>query len=587
MNTDRRKGGGVTDPAPLVGLGALALAFVLLGLLWLGGTLGAWAFGAGWHPPRFGLGMLFELMRGRSPWPGVPTAWVAGGIAVLSTVVTVAATAAAIWAVRRWGAATPGLATAADVADFTFRSRITQVRRLRPSLKDTPDKNLSPRDVGLFVGKLAQVGRDLLASLEDVILVIAGPRSGKTSRIVANLILDAVGFTVVTSARYDAYAITARARERKGKVWLFDPQHIAHGKQQMWWDILSMARTLEGARRLATHLTKAEEEPGERGGDAFFSKAGRSTLTNFLHAAAIGGRTLEEMLSWTSDQRDRTAASILRKHGLEAMADSLDRMTRLAQETQDGVYEHVRQAVMSLYDPSIAAWVTPSEDAEEFVPEERVGSTDTLYMLSKDGGGGAAGILAALTDACFAAAVRHAESTRGGRMDPPMRAILDEAANVCKIDDLPKMYSYLGGFGINVVTILQSYRQGSEVWGRDGMDALWGAATVKLLGAGLDDYSFLDQVSHLVGMRAIIEESLTSSRGGPSTTRSRRRERILDASEMRELERGRALMLATSTRPALLDLLAWFERSDADQLTKDKAQVDAQIERDAKRKEAA
>ena len=42
----------------------------------------------------------------------------------------------------------------------------------------------------------------------------------------------------------------------------------------------------------------------------------------------------------------------------------------------------------------------------------------------------------------------------GGRLDPPMTAVLDEAANVCRISDLPDLYSHLGSRGINVVTLL-------------------------------------------------------------------------------------------------------------------------------------
>lgn len=584
MRNDRRQLGVFAgDPWPFVLAGAVLLLLTVLGLVWLGGTLGAWAYGAGWNLPPFSPATLFRSLGGEPVWPGVPTAWTAGGVGALTFLLSLTLAVVGVWAVRRWGAAVPGLATLSHVKEWTFRARRKQAYRLRPSLAKMPRKKIEPADVGLPIGKLAGVGVQLLASLEDVLLIIAGPRSGKTSRIVAGLILAARGFCIVTSARYDAYSITQRFRERFGKVALFDPQRIAHAPQTVWWDILAMARTLEGARRLAMHLSKAEEDSQSRGGDAFFTKAGRSTLTNLLHAAAIGERPLAEFLRWTSDQGDRSAARILRDKGLDAMADGLERMSQLAQETQDGVFEHVRQAVQSLYDPDIARWVTPQPDCQEIKPAEWVGTRNTLYMLSKDGGGGAAGVIAALTDTCFIEAVKHAEATPGGRLDPTMLAVLDEAANVCKIEDLPKMYSYLGGYGIQVATVLQSYKQGAEVWGNDGMDALWGAATVKLLGAGLDDYRFLDELSHLVGMRAIAEESLTSSHGGTSTTRSKRRERVLDASDVRELERGTALMLGTSTRPALVEMEAYYERSDADTLVEHKKMVDAQIAEDARR----
>ncbi len=63
-------------------------------------------------------------------------------------------------------------------------------------------------------------------------------------------------------------------------------------------------------------------------------------------------------------------------------------------------------------------------------------------MLSKDGGGSAAPLVAALTDRVLRCAVRTAED-RGGRLDPPLLTVLDEAANVCRIADLPQLYSHL------------------------------------------------------------------------------------------------------------------------------------------------
>lgn len=584
-HTDRRQVGLIaSDPTMTMALAALISAFILLGLVWLGGTVGAWASGAGWNPPQYGPAMLITVMRGQSLWPGVGAPWIVGGIAVVGTALLAPTVAVATWWKQRTAATIPGLATPTDLKEWVFKARIQQARRLRPSLKDTPRKGIKAYDVGLPIGHLAGAGTALLASLEDVLLVLAGPRFGKTSRVVAALVLAAVGCCIVTSARYDVYSITKRARERKGKVALFDPQHIAHKNQEVWWNLLSMARTLEGARRLAMHLNKAAEDPTKQGGDAFFTGAGRSTLVNLLHAAAIDDRSLSEFLRWTSDQTDRTAARILHSHGLDAMADAQEKLSQLAQETQDGIFQHVREAVQPLYDPEIVKWVTPQEGCEEIKPAEWVRTRNTIYLLSKDGGGGAAAIIAAITDAFFRAGVVEAEANGTGRMDPPMLAVLDEAANICKIEDLPKMKSVMGGYGVQIVTILQNYRQGVRTWGSDGMDALWSASTAKLIGAGLDDHKFLNEISDLIGMRAILEESFTTSRGGNSSTRSKRRERVMEAPDLREMDKGNALLFGTSTRPALVEMEAYYERHDANTLIEGKEAVDAEIAQAARRR---
>jgi TraM recognition site of TraD and TraG len=120
-------------------------------------------------------------------------------------------------------------------------------------------------------------------------------------------------------------------------------------------------------------------------------------------------------------------------------------------------------------DPEIMAWVTPPRHGRLPVldPNQFAASRDTLYLLSKSRSA-AAPLIAALSDTAMRAAER-----RGGRLDPPLVVPLDEAANICRIADLPDLYSHLGSRGIIPVTILQSYEQGVTVWGEHGMAALW------------------------------------------------------------------------------------------------------------------
>ncbi len=148
---------------------------------------------------------------------------------------------------------------------------------------------------------------------------------------------------------------------------------------------------------------------------------------------------------------------------------------------------------------------------------------------------------------------------------PPMLAILDEAANVCKISDLPDLYSHLGSRGIIPITILQSYRLGQKVWGDAGMDAMWSASTIMVIGSGIDDPDFADKLSRLIGDHDL--ETTSTSDSGKSTSVSRRQERILPADAIRALPKGTALCFATGMRAAMLDLRPWYLEPDADTLS--------------------
>jgi type IV secretory pathway TraG/TraD family ATPase VirD4 len=369
---------------------------------------------------------------------------------------------------------------------------------------------------------------------------------------------------LLTSNKSDVYAVTRAERARAGRVWPFDPQGIAHAPREMCWDMLAECVTIEGARRLAGHFVASVNDDSAK--KDFWISAAQNTLTALFHAAARGGASVLDLLAWLADPADRTPVDLLHDAGLPAFAEQLRGTVLGAVETRDGIYETARQCVACLLDPEVAAWVMPDPDLPEFDPHQHVLGNDTLYLLSKDGGGSAAGVIAGLADATMRAGVVAAERM-GGRLDPPMTAVLDEAANVCRISDLPDLYSHLGSRGINVVTLLQSYRQGSRVWGEAGMDALWSAATIKLLGAGLDDADFVDKISKLVGQRDVRTPSVSKGREGTSRSYSYRLDPVLPPDRIRALPKGTALLLATGVRPALIRLRPWYKEPGADRIS--------------------
>jgi type IV secretory pathway TraG/TraD family ATPase VirD4 len=140
---------------------------------------------------------------------------------------------------------------------------------------------------------------------------------------------------------------------------------------------------------------------------------------------------------------------------------------------------------------------------------------------------------------------------------------LDEAANICPITALPQLYSHYGSRGIQLITLLQSYRQGVGVWGEQGMDALWSAATVKLVGAGVDDHGFLQRLSGLIGDHYVERVSVSHSRGqGSSRQYATAREPVLSPAALRALTREQAVLLSSGRRAGLGRLHPWYRERD-------------------------
>ncbi|WP_326759182.1 TraM recognition domain-containing protein [Streptomyces phaeochromogenes] len=546
----------------------LAIAVPLSNLAWLGGNLTAWATDTG---PGAPYQPIQALLHPDQLWPRLGDTSLLLSTRILPGTVLLALgiTAAVLYKRHQDGNGgrrkrVAGMAKQRDIEPLMSKAITAKARSLRPSLKDA--KRLNPADTGILLGNLQGTKHEVRMGYEDVAVAIMAPRSGKTTSLAIPSILNAPGPVLLTSnkAAGDAYTATLDARAAVGRTWSMDPQQIAHAERAMWWNPLSDAKTLDGAGRLAGHFLAASVDASQQGD--FWSKAGSNILSQLFLAAALAERPITDVMQWLAFPADRTPLDILRDHGFAAVAAQLKGTVEGPPETRDGIYETARQYAAALLNSEIAAWVTAQKDVAEFKPSEFVASKDTLYLLSKDGGGGASALIAACADSVMRAATAQAERA-GGRLDPPMLAILDEAANVCKISDLPDLYSHLGSRGIIPITILQSYRQGQKVWGDAGMDAMWSASTIKVIGSGIDDPDFADKLSRLIGDHDVETTSTSTSESGKSTSVSMRQERILAADAIRALPKGTALAFATGMRAAMLDLRPWYLEPGASELS--------------------
>ncbi|MFB7025843.1 MULTISPECIES: type IV secretory system conjugative DNA transfer family protein [unclassified Streptomyces] len=554
------------DIALKIGIAVFAIGFPLANFAWLAGNVAARLSGT---TPWVSYRPADALLHPDQLWPaaGETSLLVATRIVPVLLTLALAAGAGVLWLRyknRSGGKKTvDGMATVRDIQPLLAKAVEAKACSLRPSLKHA--KHIQPRDAGILVGNLAGTRHEVRMGFEDVAVAIMAPRSGKTTSLAIPSILAAPGPVLLTSnkAAGDAFTATFDARAAVGRVWSMDPQQIAHAAREMWWNPLADAKTLDGANRLAGHFLAASVDASQQGD--FWSKAGSNILSQLFLAAALDERPITDVMQWLAFPADRRPLDILRDHKFTAVASQLKGTVEGPPETRDGIYETARQYASALLNAEIAAWVTPQKDVPEFRPTNFVTSNDSLFLLSKDGGGGASALIAACADSVMRAATAQAERA-GGRLDPPMLAILDEAANVCKISDLPDLYSHLGSRGIIPITILQSYRQGQKVWGDAGMDAMWSAATVKIIGSGIDDPDFADKLSRMVGDHDVETVSTSHSESGKSTSVSMRQERILPADAIRALPKGSALCLATGMRVAMLDLRPWYAEPGADEL---------------------
>jgi TraM recognition site of TraD and TraG/Type IV secretory system Conjugative DNA transfer len=578
-------------PGPKVVFSAIGAGTVLLGGLWVSVWAGAGA--AGQAPlPGNPIQLVLELVSGKRGWPGGMSTVVGVGMA---TAVVGLMVLGFVLVLRHAGrgsrADKPGrrLAGPGGLRGIRARDTAASAARLRPGAQlRTAD------DHGVALGRTVTGNKWVRMDWESVGLCIAGPRTGKSMSLAIPAIAAAPGPVVATSNKPDLHDATRTLRAQNGaRVWLFDPQQVAGANTgpQWWVDLLGTVGSPASARTLVGYFAEgARSDPNARI-DAYFEGEAQVLLSTYLLAAALAGGDLLHVASWLAHDNDLTAVTLLRQHGQPMAADKLLTYIQLSPKQKDGLYGSARAFVAVLDEPAYAAWVTPPARVEfltdttgwvsaaspltgrrpelpQFDPHEFITSTrDTLYALSMEGPAAATGLTTALVAQIFDAGQHLANTFPTRRLPTPVLFILDEVANVVKIKELPDLYSHFGSRGLPVLSILQSWSQGEQVWGEKGMAKMWSAANVKFYGGGVAEARFLTDLSHLIGDHDVQRWSTTRSRGNHSRSQSWTTEPIFTVADLAALPRGRAVLLSSGNEATLLRTVAWTDGPHAQAIT--------------------
>ena len=96
------------------------------------------------------------------------------------------------------------------------------------------------------------------------------------------------------------------------------------------------------------------------------------------------------------------------------------------------------------------------------------------------------------------------------------------------------------------------------------MRKIWSAANVKVYGGGVAEEGFLRALSDLVGDYSYTNVSVSSGKSGSSRSRQEGKERIFDVSNLAELDRGRAVVLASGAPATLVRTMPWYTGNHKD-----------------------
>lgn len=457
-----------------------------------------------------------------------------------------------------------GTANRRDIDSTASRGALLRrADTLRPSLS-----HADPGDVGYLLG--TSHGREIWGSVEDSILVIGPPRSGKGLHLVINAILDAPGAVVTTSTRPDNIAATIAAREAQGPVAVFDPQRLTTGIGEVqragvrWSPIRGCEDPLTSMIRATGLASSTGLSSGGTDSGGFWEGRARAVIQALLHAAALDHLPTRVLFEWSlSATAAMDAVGILAGHAGAApgWADSLRGMIESDPRTRDSIWMAVSQAMACLADPQVLDAVSPVP-GEEFDPTHFLTNNGTLYLLATGAGAGAAWPLVAAFVEDLTETARHmAASSPGTRLDPPLLLALDEIGNLAPLPSLPVLMAEGGGTGITTMPVFQSLSQARNRWGDHAASAIWDASIVKVILGGTSASKDLQELSILIGERNERAESISiGDYGSRSVQRSTRRVSLMPPGRIRTLPFGTGLVLLRSAPPIITTLRPWTQR---------------------------
>ncbi|HEY3502816.1 MAG TPA: type IV secretory system conjugative DNA transfer family protein [Actinocatenispora sp.] len=580
----------------VLGLAAVfALAYVLGLLLWLSGQLSGLFSGHGW--PDSSPGDVPHIMISLPAHPGDPGAgWPAGvriGPAWLVYVLFVAALTPIPYGLFRLGRLALnwrrrrefrlfrlGFASGNEIRrNLSAGTVIKKGRSVRPSVRG--QRRVAPRQVGYFLGRDLRSRQELYASVEDVFIVLAPPRQGKDVHFCAPFTIDAPGACIVTSTRADAFTNTYAMRAAKGEVHVFDPNGLTNWPDRLRWSPIRDCERAETASNRAAAIISGSGV-ANNAKDQFFVDSAKVVLRCYLHAAAVGQRTVRDILDWTNQQTNPDPARILRKYEAEGRAvpgwaGTLESVMAMAERPRGVVFSFLTQALDCFSDPRVLDACSPGQ-GEQFDLARFLSGQNTLYVLGKDQkNGSVAPIVTALMEDLFEGTRRIASRKPGSRMDPPLTVELNEAAHIAPMPNLPAYMGDSGGFSIALHVYLQSLSQARAKWGDHEAMIMWDNAAVRIIMGGAGNIEDLEDISRLMGE---VRETRTVKPRGLGTQNRRyqaEKRRVLSPDEVRTLKFGTAVIVARAARPVEAVLTPWWKRPDGKRIAAGKSDTEKKV----------
>ena len=519
----------------------LAAGSVVLLMIWLGPQVAGWVASGRWSALGFwqGQGAVLRAVLGEHPTLAYPPALrralpAAGEFWIVQALLAVLVVSAIAALARRLD-----VHASRPVSDRRF----WQLRGMRPRAFARPHTisellvdHVDPDRV--VVGRYGHPARLLAVQGNVQTLVVAAPRSGKTSGVIIPALLEHHGAAVNTTVRGDVLAHTLARRQALGRVWVWNP----FGELTDSWDPLQGCEDWEHALLVARWLGHAMRL-GANHSQEYFDQEAEGLTAPLLHAAALDReRTIVDVYRWILKRDQETPLEIL------AQADASDAQERLAnvyaytERQRDGIIGTAAVQLKAYGHPGAARTATRHQGLTPGKLFAR-GQANTLYIVA---GREHQQLLAPLVVTLLSSLLHNlaeTENREGKGLWPPALFALDETANIAPLQDLPQILA-TSLPSARFLTIWHSVAQMHHHYGPAAAEELLALSQAKLFLGSITDRLTVIELTRLLGQRA---------------TEQNQNPEILTAQALQRTTAGEGLLIHTHQPPTFYRQRRYYE----------------------------
>ncbi len=367
---------------------------------------------------------------------------------------------------------------------------------------------------------------------------------------------------------------------------VLDPFGLAPGLPELVWDPVDGCVDSMVAERRAKAFTAGTVKGAvaQGSGDSaarFYAAEGAKVLQAFFHAAALTGRSIEDVLEWVSNPRKASLPQeILQSHPDAApfwhglLHGALHGDDRTAGNTATTV----AQAMGLFFQQSLRSRCTPGPGRPATDLADLIGRGGTVYLLGRDDPyASASPLMTAIAEHVLDTALAVAAASSSGRLCPSFLACLDELPSTAPLPTLRTRMANERALGLSFIYAAQTWRQLVICYGEDEARALFGLTNVIAVFGGGKDGIFNKELSELIGTSRVCRTTYNRGRNSAGTSYAGADEPILRPEEIRLLPERQALVIADNAKPLIARLTRCIDGKPGRALLAAQAEVTARV----------